>query len=69
MEDMDEDEEIQRAIALSMADANNNNENGNNDQDLADVLNNLPGINSEDPRIKDAIKELEKDKKKDDDKK
>jgi len=70
MEDMDEDEEIQRAIALSMADANNNNENGNNDQDLADVLNNLPGINSEDPRIKDAIKELEKDKdKKKDDKK
>jgi len=64
MEDMDEDEEIQRAIALSMAEANNND--NNNDQDLADVLNNLPGINSEDPRIKDAIKELEKDKKKDD---
>jgi len=71
MEDLDEDDEIAKAIALSMAEANgsndNNNEN-NNDQDLASVLTTLPGIDSDDPRIKDALKNLEKDKKKEDEK-
>jgi 26S proteasome regulatory subunit N10 len=63
----DEDEDIAKAIALSMAEANGTNDNNeNNDQDLASALTNLPGINSDDPRIKDAVKELEKDKKKDD---
>lgn len=63
----DEDDEIAKAIALSMAEANGTNDNNeNNDQDLASALTNLPGINSDDPRIKDAVKELEKGKKKDD---
>jgi len=68
MDEYDEDDEIAKAIALSMAEANGNNDNNNenNDQDLAAVLTNLPGIDSDDPRIKDALKELEKDKKKDD---
>jgi len=69
MENMDEDEDIAKAIALSMAEANesnNDNNENNNDQDLASVLTTLPGINSDDPRIKDALKELEKDKKKED---
>jgi len=67
MEDLDEDEEIQKAIAMSMAEANNNdnNQSNNNDQDLAAALNSLPGIDSDDPRIKDAVKKLEKDKKDD----
>ncbi|KAI8913582.1 hypothetical protein EDD86DRAFT_200935 [Gorgonomyces haynaldii] len=54
-----EDEEMQRALAMSMGD----------NVDLNAVLGQLPGVNTQDPRIQSAMDEDKKRKKEDDTKK
>ncbi len=53
--ELSEEEQMQQAIAMSM---------GQNPEMMSEILGNLPGVNPEDPRIKNAVK----DEKKPDDK-
>ncbi|KAJ3144124.1 hypothetical protein HK101_002799 [Irineochytrium annulatum] len=58
---MEDDDEVARAIAMSMQPE---------DDALANVLGNLPGVDTNDPRIRNAMQDMgKKDEKKDGDKK
>ncbi len=58
--EMTEDEEMARALALSME---------NNQIDLDNVIGNLPGVDPNDPRLQSAIKDGDKKKSKEEEKK
>ncbi|KAL7750971.1 proteasome regulatory particle base subunit rpn10 [Sorochytrium milnesiophthora] len=61
MEELSEEEQIQRAIQMSMQEdqaAAAQSSSGNN-ANLADILGSLPGVDPNDPRIKDAMKKKE----------
>ncbi|KAJ3398558.1 hypothetical protein HDV05_002423, partial [Chytridiales sp. JEL 0842] len=58
-----EDDEIARAIAMSMQSEGGSSSSANDA--LSSVLGNLPGVDPNDPRIKDALDGLNKKEKKD----
>ena len=68
MEDLSEQEQLQRALEMSM----NNDDNEANNEMLSAVLSSLPGVDANDARIQKALEDLQekKDKqgKKDEDK-
>ncbi|KAJ3080949.1 hypothetical protein HK102_002681, partial [Quaeritorhiza haematococci] len=69
MEELSEEEQIARAIALSMAGPSEQKEQSQPLQDAAmmsSILGSLPGVDPNDPRIKDALKGMSKDDEKKD---
>ncbi|OAD80389.1 hypothetical protein PHYBLDRAFT_153870 [Phycomyces blakesleeanus NRRL 1555(-)] len=63
MGDSNDQDELQKALALSMNDAQSN------DASMSDILGSLPGVDTNDPRFKEALEEMEKSKDKAKDKK
>ncbi|KAH8549858.1 hypothetical protein BGW37DRAFT_468928 [Umbelopsis sp. PMI_123] len=57
MSDLTEEEQISRAIELSMGDGSGDQEEANPDF-MSSVLSSLPGVDPNDPRIKDALKNM-----------
>ncbi|KAI8837669.1 hypothetical protein BJ741DRAFT_602941 [Chytriomyces cf. hyalinus JEL632] len=67
----DEDDEIAKAIALSMQDASAGeaSSSSENPDYMSNLLGTLPGVDPNDPRLKDALQGIKKDDKKNDEKK
>ncbi|KAJ3250641.1 hypothetical protein HDU77_006469 [Chytriomyces hyalinus] len=67
----DEDDEIAKAIALSMQDvsAGEASSSSENPDYMSTLLGTLPGVDPNDPRLKDALQGIKKEDKKDDEKK
>ncbi|KAI8393528.1 uncharacterized protein BYT42DRAFT_541784 [Radiomyces spectabilis] len=63
MEDLSEEDQLQRALQMSM-----NDNNGDNEEMISAVLGSLPGVDANDARIQKALDDMKKEKK-DDDKK
>lgn len=66
MEDLSEEEQMRRALEMSMSDGNEASSHPsilNNPEFLQNVLGNLPGVNPNDPRLKDAGKKKDDEKK------
>ncbi|KAI9030806.1 hypothetical protein CLU79DRAFT_831339 [Phycomyces nitens] len=63
MGDLNDQDELQKALALSMNGAQDN------DASMSDILGSLPGVDANDPRLKEAIEEMDKAKDKTKDKK
>lgn len=58
---MDDEAALQLAIEMSMKEEEEAQMKNNEDEDMGAVLETLPGVDTSDPALKDALKEMEKE--------